>query len=110
MDIETIKKYLSYYIDEVLSPRFIAEPNDDGIKSLKLHDVLKGSYQPPIVHIFMDTVPKVEKPTSSTQTRLGQVKKDVEGFIRMFGIKFPVKVHLNKRPFLKKGKTYDTNI
>lgn len=110
MDIETIKKYLSYYIDEVITPRFLEEPNEDGIESLKLYDVLKGSYQPPIIHIFIDTVPKVEISKSTTKTTLRKVEKDVERFIKMFGIKSPIKVHLNKRPFIKKGKTLDTNI
>jgi hypothetical protein len=105
MNIEKLKKYLQQYLDSVVTPRFLQDPNEDGIESFSVHDILKGSYTPPIIHVFLDSVPIINHPSNSTKTKLRQVERDIHEFIKMFAISNPVKVHLNKRPTFGKGKT-----
>ena len=111
MEISKLKKYLQNYLDSVATPRFNEEPNSDGIESFVVYDVLKGSYQPPIIHVFLDSLP-TDKNTFSpdTKDRLRRLESDIKDFIKMFTIKNPVKVHLNKRPLFKSGRTYSTDI
>jgi len=109
MNIEKLKKYLQHYLDSVVTPRFIGGQNEDKIESFKLIDILKGSYQPPIVHVFLHSVPLVSNPTKSNKSQFRQIEKDISDFMKMFGITNQIKVHINKTPNYK-GKTKDEEI
>lgn len=105
MKLEKLKEYLQRYLDSVVTPRFLTEPDVGGIESFTVHDILKGSYQPPIIHVFLDSVPVVNiPPASSTKVKLRQVETDIKDFIKMFSLKNPVKIHFNKKPLIKPGK------
>ena len=110
MKLEKLKGYLKNYLDTVITPRFLEEPNDDEIESFTVYDVVKGSYQPPIIHIFIDSIPVKNHTSNSTKLKLRQVETDVKDFIKMFSVKPPVKVHLNKRPLFEKGKSYSVDL
>lgn len=105
MNIEKLKKYLQHYLDSVVTPRFIEGENEDKIESFQLIDILKGSYQPPIVHVFLHSVPVVNHPTQTTKSQFRQLEKDTSDFIKMFGVTNPIRVHMNKTPAFPKGKT-----
>ena len=105
MKIEKIKNYLEHYLDSVITPRFKEGENEDNIESFQLIDILKGSYQPPIVHVFLHSIPVTNHPSKATKSQFRQVEKDVIDFIKMFGITNPVRVHMNKTPTIPKGKT-----
>ena len=104
MKLEKLKEYLQGYLDNVVTPRFLTEPDVSGIESFTVHDILKGSFQPPIIHVFLDSLPVVNTPLSSTKIKLRQVEADIKDFIKMFSLKNPVKIHFNKRPLIKPGK------
>jgi hypothetical protein len=111
METSKLKTYLQNYLDTVAIPRFRDEPNSDGIESFIVYDVLKGSYQPPIIHVFLDSLPSDKNKFSlDTKDKLRRLESDIKDFIKMFTIKNPVKVHLNKRPLFKSGKTYSTDV
>ena len=112
MELSKVKEYLQNYLDSVAIPRFNEEPNDDGIENFEVYDVLKGSYQPPIIHVFLHSVPNpnVRYLSDTTKVKLRQLEKDIEGFMRMLSIKFPIRTHLNKSPLFKSGKTYSKEI
>ncbi len=105
MEIEKLKNYLVHYLDSVVTPRFKEGENKDNIESFQVIDILKGSYQPPIVHVFLYSIPATNYPSKTTKSQFRQVEKDVSDFIKMFGITNPVKVHMNKTPTIPKGKT-----
>lgn len=92
-------------MDSVVTPRFKKEDNEQGIESFQLIDILKGSFQPPIVHVFLHTIPVTNYPSKKTKTKFREVEKDVIEFIKMFGITNPVRVHMNKIPSFPEGKT-----
>lgn len=110
MELSKLKEYLQNYLEIVAIPRFNQEPNEDGIESFVVHDILKGSYQPIIYHIFLDSVPVVNHVSMATKSKLRDLEKDIHDFMKMFSIISRVKVHLNKRPVFKSGKNYDINL
>jgi hypothetical protein len=94
MDLEKIKNYLQTYLDDVLTPtinRELVGEEDEPI-TLTVHALRKGSYQPPIFHVFIDIDPNWQG------SLLKRLEKDIEDFIKIFSIKNKVKVHWNKRP------------
>lgn len=110
MKIDRLKKYLENYFDTVINPKFLEKPNDDGIESFLVYDIVKGSYNPPIIHVFVDTIPITNHPLKSTKKVLSEVENDVKDFMTMFSLKNPVKIHINKRPLFKPNKTYSKEI
>lgn len=110
MDIEKLKNYLQHYLNSVVTPRFKKGKNENEIESFQVVDILKGSYQPPIIHVFLHSVPVINHPSTATKSQFRQVEGDVTDFIRMFGIKFPIRVHMNKTPAFPKGKTRSMEI
>ena len=94
MDLEKIKNYLQTYLDDVLTPTINKElvGEEDEPITLTVHALRKGSYQPPIFHIFIDIDPNWQG------SLLKRLEKDIEDFIKIFSIKNKVKVHWNKRP------------
>ena len=107
MELEKLKEYLQNYLDSVAIPRFNKEPNENGIESFQVHDIVKGSYEPIIFHIFLDSIPVVKHPFMSTKAKLRDLEKDIHDFMKMFTAVKRVRVHLNKRPVLKPNKEYD---
>ena len=92
MDLEKIKNYLQTYLDSVLTPtinRELVGEEDEPI-TLTVHALRKGSYQPPIFHIFIDIDPNWKG------SLLKRLEKNIEDFIKIFSIENKVKVHWNK--------------
>ena len=104
MKTEKVKEYLQRYLDNVVF---------DIPEEIKftVYDVLKGTYNPPIIHVFIDTDPKIETNTWDTPNRIDrQVDKQIHNFFQILSIPNKIKIHWNKRPFLRKGKKYDKEI
>lgn len=97
MDLEKIKKYLQVYLDEVVTPKINRElvGEEDEQITMKIYDILKGSYQPPIIHIFIDIDPNWKGSITN------KLENEILRFMEMFSIPFKIKVHLNKRPAFK---------
>ena len=92
MDVERIKKYLQNYLDSVVTSRIKQDlPEGEDVKFI-VHDILKGSYNPPIFHAFIDIDPNWKG------SMLKNLEKDIENFMKIFSIDNKVKVHWNKRP------------
>ena len=98
MELDLIKKYVQSYLDTVLIPDTNKElvGDEDEPITMKVFEVLKGSYQPPIYHIFIDIEPNWN---GSILLKLG---KNISDFMRMISIDNPIKIHWNKRPKSKK--------
>lgn len=103
MELEKIKEYLQNYLNTVVGPR-VNEKWENSISKpieFSVYDILKGSYQPPIIHVFLDTTPSIEKKSGLRPwviMMMGEVEKDISNFFRIFSINFKVKVHWNQRP------------
>jgi hypothetical protein len=98
MDTNKIEKYLQAYIDNVIVPKankeLASEENDEPIK-MGVFQVLKGSYQPPIYHAFIDIEPNWEGSYRK------KIENDISDFMKILSIPNKLKVHWNKRPTLK---------
>ena len=105
MDTDKIEKYLQAYIDNVIVPKankeLASEENDEPIK-MKVFQVLKGSYQPPIYHAFIDIEPNWEGSYRK------KIENDISDFMKILSINNKIKVHWNKRPALKDSELYLT--
>jgi predicted GTPase len=101
MDPDKIEKYLQAYIDNAIIPKInkelASEDNDEPIK-LKVFQVLKGSYQPPIYHIFIDIEPNWEGSYRK------KIENDISDFMKILSIPYRIKIHWNKRPLFKDSK------
>jgi hypothetical protein len=99
MELEKIKNYLQTYLDDVISPNINKElvgEEDEPIK-MNVFQILKGSYQPPIYHAFIDIEPNWE---GSYRKKM---ENDISDFFKIFSINNRIKVHWNKRPSFKSG-------
>jgi hypothetical protein len=99
MELEKIKYYLQTYLDDVISPNINKElvgEEDEPIK-MNVFQILKGSYQPPIYHAFIDIEPNWE---GSYRKKM---ENDISDFFKIFSINNRIKVHWNKRPSFKNG-------
>jgi hypothetical protein len=101
METEKLEKYLQVYLDDVISPNINQElvgEEDEPIK-MNVFQILKGSYQPTIYHIFIDLEPNWE----------GSIRKkmenDISDFMKIFSINNKIKIHWNKRPAFKGSET-----
>ena len=97
MNLEKIKNYLQVYLDDVISPKINKElvgEEDEPIK-MDVFQVLKGSYQPPIYHIFIDIEPNWDGSYRK------KIENDITDFFKIFSINNKIKVHWNKRPAFK---------
>ena len=103
MDLKKIKGFLQNYLDTVVSPKINEKReilNLDPIQ-FSIYDVIKGSYQPPIIHVFLHTEPQIKKGFGMkphVTMMMGDVEKDIEGFFKVFSINYKIKVHWNKLP------------
>ena len=105
MELEKVKKYLQTYLDDEIIPKMnkelASEENDESIK-MEVFQVLKGSYQPPIYHIFIDIEPNWEGSYRK------KIENDISDFMKILSINNKIKVHWNKRPALKDSELYLT--
>ena len=106
MNLERIKEFLQNYLDTVVSPKIAQKREELELQPVKftVFDILKGSYQPPIIHVFIHTEPEIKKsPTLKPHAvmMLKEVEKDIEGFLKVFSINHKVKVHWNQIPVFK---------
>lgn len=102
MNLEKIKSYLQVYLDDVISPKINKElvgEEDEPIK-MDVFQVLKGSYQPPIYHIFIDI-----KPNWDGSYRK-KIENDITDFMKILSINNKIKVHWNKRPASKDSELH----
>jgi len=95
MDFERIKGFLQDYLDTVVLPTSNAEREEP--ITLDVKHIIKGSYQPPIIHVFINV-----EPHWTPRMSLGGIEKDISNFFQIFSIKFRVKIHWNKSPNMKK--------
>jgi hypothetical protein len=102
MNLEKIKNYLQVYLDDVISPKINKElvgEEDDPIK-MDVFQVLKGSYQPPIYHIFIDIEPNWDGSYRK------KIENDITDFMKILSINNKIKIHWNKRPASKDSELY----
>ena len=93
-EFERIKAFLQDYLDTVVLPTSNSK-RDEPI-SVNVKSILKGSYQPPIIHVFIDI-----KPHWTQRMSLTGIEKDISDFLKVFSINYRVKIHWNKSPNLK---------
>jgi hypothetical protein len=101
MEIEKLEKYLQTYLDDVISPNMNQElvgEEDEPIK-MNVFQILKGSYQPPIYHAFIDVEPNWEGSYRK------KIENDISDFMKILSINNKLKVHWNKRPSFKGSET-----
>ena len=113
MNLERIKGFLQNYLDTVVSPKINQKREKSGLEPFEftVFDILKGSYQPPIIHVFLYTEPEIKKTLSlkpHAVMMLAEVEKDIEGFLKVFSINNKIKVHWNRTPIFNNG-TIQTN-
>jgi hypothetical protein len=102
MNLEKIKSYLQVYLDDVISPKINKElvgEEDEPIK-MDVFQVLKGSYQPPIYHIFIDIEPNWDGSYRK------KIENDITYFMKIFSINNKIKIHWNKRPASKDSELH----
>jgi hypothetical protein len=92
MNLDRIEEYLENYLNSVLIPKI----NTDEPISMNVIDVIKGSYQPPIYHVFINI-----EPHDTLKSKLKQTESDIADFFKIFSINNKIKVHWNKRPIFK---------
>jgi hypothetical protein len=101
MEVEKIKKFLQSYIDNVIVPNvnkeLASEENDEPIK-IEVFQILKGSYQPPIYHAFIDIEPNWDGSYRK------KIENDISDFMKVLSIRNKLKIHWNKRPEIKDSK------
>lgn len=99
MTTEKIKEYLQTYIDQVMTDK-----SDDelGEITLNVYDVVMGSYNPPMIHVFIDTDPKINTRGWDVPHRTDRkFEKDISDFFNMLSIPNKIKIHWDKRPVFK---------
>ena len=94
MEFDRIKEFLQDYLDTVVLPVSNAERNEP--LTMNVISILKGSYQPPIIHVFINV-----EPHWTPRMSLSGIERDIINFFQIFSINFRVKIHWNKSPNLK---------
>ena len=100
MDSDKIEKYLQAYIDTAIVPKInkeLASEENDKLTKMKVFQVLKGSYQPPIYHVFIDIEPNWEIYRKKTENYISD-------FMKILSIPYRIKIYWNKRPSIKDSK------
>ena len=98
MDLEKIKDYLQNYLNDVILPNINTDESLVEPITMNVTDVLKGSYQPPIYHAFIDIEPNWDGSYRK------KIENDISDFMKILSIPNKLKVHWNKRPALKDSK------
>jgi hypothetical protein len=106
MEIELVKKYLQNYLDFVLNERYTKKKKALGFSPIefRVHDIIKGSYQPPMIHVFLDSEPEMKRSMANKPWAtmfMNEVERDIENFMSSISIPYKIKVHWNKRPIFK---------
>jgi hypothetical protein len=101
MNPDKIKEYLRHYLSSVIVPNINKDFSSDEPISMNVIDVLKGSYQPPIYHVFIDI-----EPHDILKSLLKKSEVDISDFFKIFSINSKIKVHWNKRPIFKNDSFY----
>ena len=114
MELKKIKEFLQNYIDTLISPRVNKQRDEMGFPQITftVNEVMKGSYQPPVFHVFLDTLPELKKDKflkPHAVIMMNSVEKDIADFLKMFSIENKVKVHWNKRPLFKNDSLHSEN-
>ena len=93
MELEKVKKHLQNYLDSVLLPKVNKERTEKEKESIELnvHSILKGSYQPPIYHVFIDV-----EPHHTLRADLKKCETDIADFFKMFSINSKIKVQIGR--------------
>jgi hypothetical protein len=76
---------------------FRSSGEDEPIR-LTVFTLKKGSYQPPIIHVFINV-----KPHWTPRMSLNGVEKDISNFFKVFSVNNRIKIHWNKSPNLTKA-------
>ena len=100
MNLERIKEYLQNYVNSVLVPTINTDESLVEPITMNVSDVLKGSYQPPIYHVFIQI-----EPHDTLKSLLKKTEADIADFFKVFSINNRIKVHWNKRPSFKGSET-----
>ena len=103
MDLDKIKEYLQTYLDDVVIPNINKDESLGEPISMRVTYILKGSYQPPIYHVFIQV-----KPHDILKSSLKKTEEDIADFFKVFSINNRIKVHWNKSPALKDSTFYGT--
>jgi hypothetical protein len=82
MDLEIIKEYLQNYVDSVLTPKINTDESLIEPITMNVTDVLKGSYQPPIYHVFIQI-----EPHDTLKSLLKKTESNIADFFKVFSIK-----------------------
>lgn len=111
MELEKLKQYLQIYLDTAIKPKIDKKRIEMGFEPIDftVNSIVKGSYQPPIYHIFLDTEPVIQRSRNlrpHASIMLTWVQEDVQSFFKMFSMNFPTKIHWNKRPIFKNDTLY----
>jgi len=103
MDEDRIKRYLQTYLDSVITLRVKQDLPEGKEVKFYVHNVLKGSFNPPMIHVFIDTEPEsfVMKRWDARVLKHKSVEKDIEDFFKLLSIKNKIKIHWNKRPVFR---------
>ena len=101
MNLNKIKQYLQNYLDTIVIPNLNQDRVDEDKVSLNVYQVLKGSYQPPIYHVFIDV-----EPHDILKIILKKSDEDITDFFKIFSINNKIKIHWNKRPASKDSELY----
>jgi len=104
MNLNKIKEYLQNYLNDVVISSLNQERKDEDKVSLNVFQVVKGSYQPPIYHVFVDV-----EPPHTLRADLKKYENNISDFFKIFSINSRVKVHWNKRPLFNDNTLYTEN-
>ena len=103
MNLDKIKEYLQNYVNSVLVSNINANESLVEPITMNVSDVLKGSYQPPIYHVFIQV-----EPHDILKSSLKKTEENIADFFKVFSINNKIKVHWNKSPALKDSTFYGT--
>ena len=97
MEIEKLEKYLQTYLNDVITPMVNKElvGEEDEPITLTVNAIRKGTYQPPIYHVFIQI-----EPHDTLKSLLKKSETDITDFFKIFSINNKIKVHWNKTPSL----------
>ena len=100
MEIEKLEKYLQTYLNDVVTPMVNKElvGEEDEPITLTVNAIRKGTYQPPIYHVFIDMEPNWQ----GSYTK--KIEGDVIDFMKILSIPYRIKIYWNKRPSFKDPK------
>ena len=103
MNLDKIKEYLHNYVNSVIVSNINANESLVEPITMNVSDVLKGSYQPPIYHVFIQV-----EPHDILKSSLKKSEGDIANFFKVFSINNRIKVHWNKSPVSKNSSFYGT--